>query len=186
MRQDERDIFGDTLLQFLNDQSGKTMVIGGIDVVTEDSVGVMASPTSAPVTTPSPQVATNNNISSTINTTNTTSTSQEVARITLGQRILKEVPGVRLTVILKIISTTLPHNLLGNMAVVAVEDNYADLVAEFHRVGVDYPYFEAIDRVSSSSADVDVWGETNKNPIEDEGGASHVESTDDESSGKFM
>ena len=182
-------MFIDTLVQFLNEQSGKAMVVNGIDVESEEMVVVTASPASTQtVMTPStPAVATN--VSSTINTTNTTSTSTEVARNTLGQRRLREVPGVRLIVILKVISTTLPHNLLGDMAVVAVEENQIDLVERFVRVGLDYPYFEKIDRVASFSADVpgvqSGASSTSKKSIES-GVDTYVRGTDDASSGKVI
>uniref|UniRef100_A0A7S2LUU4 Uncharacterized protein n=1 Tax=Skeletonema marinoi TaxID=267567 RepID=A0A7S2LUU4_9STRA len=134
--------------------------------------------------TPStPAVATN--VSSTINTTNTTSTSTEVARNTLGQRRLREVPGVRLIVILKVISTTLPHNLLGDMAVVAVEENQIDLVQRFVRVGLDYPYFEKIDRVASFSADlpgVQSGASSTSKKSTESGVDTYVRGTDDASS----
>eukprot|EP00986_Skeletonema_menzelii_P008552 scaffold3643_cov132-Skeletonema_menzelii.AAC.2 len=209
MRQEERDIFIDTLVEFLNDQSGRAMVLIGMDIESEDAVGVFASPGSASVvTTPSPPVVATNtsstvnttntttapspsvdatyNISSALNTTNTTSTSKEVARSTIGQRLLREVPGVKFTIVLKIVSTTLPHNLLGNMAVVAVEEYQEDLVQQFLRVGLDYPYFESVDRVTSSVfADVTVWNESSdKKP--NISGDVFVMSTEDGSSGKCI
>ena len=192
MNEEEQDIFIGTLVEFLNDQSGRVMVINGIDILSEDVVEVISSPGSIPVLIPSPPVTTD--IGSTINTTNTTSTSKEVARSTIGQRLLKDVPkdvpGVRLTILLKVISTTLPHNLLGNMAVVAVEEHQEDLVQQFRRVGLDYPYFEAVDRVMSRSPEVTVWNESGDSSSKRKpfvsGGDAFVKSTEDGSSGKYI
>jgi hypothetical protein len=182
MNQEEHDIFIDTLAQFLNDYSGKAMVISGMDIESEEMVLVTASATSL---TTSTQSKTGNSA-----TINTTATSKEVARNTLGQRLLKKLPGSMLTGVLKITSTTLPHNLLGNMAVVAVEENQGDLVNQFRKVGLVYRYFENIDRVVSFSADsagvqFGASSTTSKKPV-DYGGDRYVESTNEAPSGKFV
>lgn len=193
MNQEEQNIFIVTYLQFLNDHSGKAMVIDGVDVESEQMVLVKSSASSAASVTTSTQATTENDSSA----INTTSTSKEVARNTLGGRLLKKVPGVRLTVILKITSTTLPHNLLGDMAVVAVEENQGDLIEQLGRVGRNYPYFENVGKVASwvatFSADDTVDGmqsgtspTSTKKPIIESGGDEYVESTDEASSGKCI
>lgn len=146
MNQLEQGIFTDVLLEFLNNYSGKAMVVSGIDVESAASVMVDGESTASKL----PGTATTQGSTTSMNATNTSSTSKEIARGALGQRFLK-VPSMRVTVVLKIISTTLPHNLLGNMAVVAIEENEIDLVDQLRRVGDIYPYFENVNGVSSSS-----------------------------------
>jgi len=138
----------------LNNYSGKAMVVSGIDIESAAIVMVNGETSTASklrAGTATTQTATDSSSTTSINATNTSSTSKEIARGALGQRSLKQVPSMRVTVVLKIISTTLPHNLLGNMAVVAIEENEIDLVDQLRRVGDVYPYFENVNGVSSFS-----------------------------------
>ena len=182
MNQMEQSVFSETLIEFLNDQSGKAMIISTIDVESEEMVLVTASPTSSSVTV-SNSVSGNNN-----STINTTSVPQEVSRNTLRHRMLREVPGVRLSLILTLASTTLPHNLLVNMAIVAIEENQRDLVDRFDRIGLDYPYFANIDKVASFSIDSATVQEETSSTIKTsvQSGDTNVNSTNRTSSGKSV
>jgi len=65
----------------------------------------------------------------------------------------QQVQATRLTLVLKISSTTLPLNLLGSMAAVAIEENEAELLKEIGVLGELYKFFANVDQVAAFSID---------------------------------
>lgn len=122
----EKNSFFDMFVAFLRKHSKVAMMVEKIDLWREEQVKV-AAPNESNATSVTPVVAT---------------------RSIEG---LQTVQATKLTLVLKISSTTLPQNLLGNMAVVAIEENQEELLAEISVLGELYQFFESVDQVVSFS-----------------------------------
>ncbi|KAL7493291.1 hypothetical protein ACHAWT_002762, partial [Skeletonema menzelii] len=122
----EKKGFFDMFVAFLRKHSKVAMMVESIDLWKEEQVKV-AAPIESNATYVTPVVST---------------------RSIEG---LQTVQATKLTLVLKISSTTLPQNLLGNMAVVAMEENQEELLTEISVLGELYQFFENVDQVVSFS-----------------------------------
>ena len=136
---------------FLRKHCKSAMMVEKIDLWGEEQINVVA-PLASSATSSTPVVAT---------------------RAVEG---LKKIQATRLTLVLQISSTTLPLNLLGSMASVAIEENQGELLTEIDVLGEIYQLFANVDQVVSFSID-SVTEAPVASPVEKET-ASSQESTD--------
>jgi hypothetical protein len=127
----ESDAFFDIFVPFVREHCKQAMMIENIDLWSEEQITVDA-----------PFLPNANNTMADI----TTSTPAITARATEGRRMVQ---ATRLTLVLQISSTTLPLNLLGSMASVAIEENQAELITEISTIGEIYDFFVNVDQVVS-------------------------------------
>ncbi len=121
----ERESFFDMFLTFLRKHTKVAMMVADIDLWRQDQIMVPAPIESNP-----------------------TAVTPVVTTRSVG---LQKVQATKLTLVLKISSTTLPLDLLGNMAVVAIEENQEELLTEIEALGKLYSFFGNIDQVVSFS-----------------------------------
>lgn len=126
----ESEAFFDIFIPFMREHCMRAMMIENIDLWSEEQITVDA-----------PFLPNANNTMADI-----TSTPAIAARATYERRMVQ---ATRLTLVLKISSTTLPLNLLGSMASVAIEENQAELIAEISTIGEVYEFFANVDQVVS-------------------------------------
>lgn len=120
--------FFDMFLPFLRKHCKRAMMVENIELWSEEQINVVA-PLISSATYSTPVVAT---------------------RAVEGRR---KVQATRLTLVLQISSTTLPLNLLGSMATVAIEENQGELLTEIGVLGELYQFFSNVDQVVSFSID---------------------------------
>eukprot|EP00984_Skeletonema_dohrnii_P035692 scaffold35778_cov139-Skeletonema_dohrnii-CCMP3373.AAC.2 len=124
----ENKSFFDVFVPFMRKHCKVGMMVENIDIWSEEQIK-FAAPLESNATSATPVLATR---------------SVEVEG-------LETVQATKLTLVLKISSTTLPLNLLGNMAVVAIEMNQEELLTEIRVLGELYQFFENVDQVVSFS-----------------------------------
>lgn len=120
--------FFDIFVPFLRKHCKRAMMVENIELWSEEQINVVA-PLVSSATYSTPVVAT---------------------RAVEGRR---KVQATRLTLVLQISSTTLPLNLLGSMATVAIEENQGELLTEIGVLGELYQFFSNVDQVVSFSID---------------------------------
>ncbi len=122
----ESEAFFDIFVPFMREHCKRAMMIENIDLWSEEQITVDA-----------PFLP---------NANNTMAAAAITARATEGRRMVQ---ATRLTLVLQISSTTLPLNLLGSMASVAIEENQAELITEISTIGETYDFFANVDQVVS-------------------------------------
>ena len=64
-----------------------------------------------------------------------------------------QVMGMEVTLIAKVSSASLPHNLLGSTAAAAFEEHEQEFLNQLHEHQAFYTYFKSIDRISAVDVD---------------------------------
>ncbi|KAL3795552.1 hypothetical protein HJC23_009265 [Cyclotella cryptica] len=146
MTEREYGKFLELILKFLQKYTEKSMAIEGIDLWHQQQVFVDASP----------------NI--TWNATEATPAQQNKQRQLLEQEKLDQIlafkkkqkehaapqtAAMQVTLVLRISFTFLPENLLGKMAVVAIQDNESELIMLLREQSAFYSYFKTLDGITS-------------------------------------
>ena len=126
MSDGERENFFDLFIPFLRKHCKMAMNVADVSLWSEEQVQIAAPLAS-----------------------NTTESTVVVA--TRAMKNLRTIQATKVTMVIKISSTTLPLNLIGNMAVVAIEENQQELLAEVGVLGNFYDFFSSVDQIVSYS-----------------------------------